>query len=61
LVFYQITVYFQYAAQLIMLLIIWPLKTFFSMMIENLAEKLSLCMLNYKSLFYWLGVLDCLS
>jgi len=24
-------------------------------------KKLSLCILNYKSLFHWLGVLDCWS
>jgi len=31
------------------------------MLVENLAEKLSLCILNYKSLFHWLGVLGCLA
>jgi len=44
-----------------MLLIVWSFKTIFFDDGLKLAEKLSLCMLNYKSLFRWLAMSDCLS
>jgi len=44
-----------------MLLIVWSFKAIFFDDGLKLAEKLSLCMLNYKSLFHWLGVLGCLA